>query len=84
MGILALLPQGGPLLHPKPVLFIGDDQPQPGKFGIGGEDGVGTDAEIEFPGGEAALRDSFFLTEREPVRRATRIPRRSRRGARLW
>ena len=55
MGILALLPQGGPLPHPKPVLLIGDDQPQPGKLGIGGEDGVGTDAEIEFPGGEGGF-----------------------------
>ena len=55
MGVLSLLPQGGPLLHPEPVLLIGDDQPQIRKGGVIGEEGVGADAEVDLPGGKGGL-----------------------------
>ena len=44
MGIKPLLPQGGALVHPEAVLLVGDDQPQPGKGGIGSKQRMGADA----------------------------------------
>ena len=60
MGGSAFLGQGGPLPHPKPVLLVGDDQPQVGEFHLFRKQGVGADDQLDASIGQG-LVDLFLF-----------------------
>ncbi len=60
MRALSLLAQGDALSHAKPVLFIGDDQSQPGEFDPGGDKRMGAHHQIHLTGSQSCP-DAFFL-----------------------
>ena len=52
MGGRGLFGQRRPLIHAEAVLLVGNDQPQPGVLHILGQQGVGTDAQVDAAAGQ--------------------------------
>ena len=60
VGGRPLLGQSGALPHPKPVLLVGDDQPQIPEGHLLAEQGVGANHQLDAPVAPGRCRASFF------------------------